>query len=155
MFSTLTEDELIFLSKKAKVKFFGPPEQILQQNTKSNSLYIIYSGGVDIYIDIEDDVPKKIASLEKGAYLGEMSLLTGNLTTASVFAHSETYIIQIGKKILEKLFNERPELIQQMSEIIVERQFSNKKYMEKHDHKKNTKASLISQLFDSITNFFS
>lgn len=154
LFSTLTEKELVFLSKKSKVKFYGPTERILKQNSKSSNLYIIYSGGVDIYLNLENDIRKKVASLPKNTYFGEMSLLTGQLTTASVISNSESYILKIDHKTMAQLFKERPELIQQISEIIIERKFSNKEFIKQHKHKKDEKMGMIAQLFNSIKNFF-
>jgi CRP-like cAMP-binding protein len=154
LFSTLTEKELKFLTKMSYVKFYGPTEQILQQNTSSSSLYIIYSGSVDIFLEVDTDLRKKVASLNEKSYFGEMSLLTGQLTTASVISNSESYIIQIERPSIAHLFKERPELIKQISEIIIERKFLNTEFMKNNKPKKGEKMGMISQLIHAIKDFF-
>ncbi|MBO0237213.1 Crp/Fnr family transcriptional regulator, partial [Vibrio parahaemolyticus] len=54
-------------------------------------------------------------------FFGEMSLLTGEPRTANVVAEEETEVLQIRKAALKPLFEDNPELLRIVSEIVEER----------------------------------
>jgi CRP-like cAMP-binding protein len=62
--------------------------------------------------------------LEPGSFLGEMSLLTGEPRTATVTAHTEALVYELGKDALEPLLAARPALLEQLSVSIAARRLA-------------------------------
>jgi CRP-like cAMP-binding protein len=63
----------------------------------------------------------EIARLSRGAYLGEMSLLTGEPRSATVVATSDVVVLELDRNVFSKHFAENPERAQQMSELLAQR----------------------------------
>ena len=153
IFSMLRPQELKQLAQESKILCFGPPEQILQQDAVNHCLYIIYKGGVDIYLKIDDIKSKLISTLNEGEYFGEMSLLTGAPCQASVYANAECLIIEVNYQLMQRLFQNRPELIEKISEVMIKRKIETQEFKEVN---KSTKSNeqLVSNLLSHIQAFF-
>ncbi len=62
--------------------------------------------------------PREVATLSRGQYFGEMSLLTGEPRSATVVAIEDTAVLEFDRGEFQKFFNEKPELAVQMAEIL-------------------------------------
>lgn len=70
---------------------YAPGDQVFDEHARSDEIYIIEAGGVDVWIDPysigdETNPPRKIASLLAGQTCGEMSLIDGGVRSARVVA---------------------------------------------------------------------
>jgi small-conductance mechanosensitive channel len=156
IFSILNHDELNMLVEKSICSSFGPPERILKFGQQNRSMFVILKGGVDIYIvNPELLFESKIASLEEATYFGEMSLLTGAPCSASIYANQESLIIEISQQIMKDLFTARPELMEQISQVIVQRELMNKELTEKEKMELNMKKEMVTPLLNLIRTIFS
>lgn len=153
IFSALNWTELQFLVDNCTYRAYGAPEQILAQGQANQSLYLIYQGGVDVYLTV-DTKQTRVASFSAGNYFGEMSLLTGDPCSASIVVNQECTIIEIGHDNMATLFAKRPELMDQMSEAVVLRQQHNLSVTASLTEIKNERNTLISRLSNRVKNFF-
>jgi len=78
-------------------------EVIFERNDYTNSFYSIVDGEVNILIDPEDET--KVISLGKGAFFGEMGLLSGRRRTATVMASMPALLIETPRRSMIKLIN--------------------------------------------------
>ncbi len=120
IFSPLSDDELERLAVASKERVFAPGEAIVRRGQEGNSMFVIRRGTVDVQV-LQGDEVHTINTLRESDYFGEMSLLTGELRTATVVATSETEVIQINKSGLKPIFEANPELVQSVSNMIEER----------------------------------
>ncbi len=154
LFSSLTEEEIVTLEEESQRIFYGPPERLLAQGQSNQSLFLIYKGGVDVYIQTPNNDMTKVASLDAGHYFGEMSLLTGEPAGASILVNTESTIIEVTHDSMAKLFEHRPELVEKISAVVVTRKLHNENVRASlTGDSKNEKQSLISQLANRIKNF--
>lgn len=72
----------------AEVKTFGPGATIIAEGTPADAFYIIASGSVDVFKQM-DDGEVRVARLERGQYFGEIGLLQNTTRTATVRAASD------------------------------------------------------------------
>ncbi|CAN0599222.1 unnamed protein product, partial [Laminaria digitata] len=63
-----------------------------------------------------------LAELASGDLFGEMSLLTGNPTMATVRAISDCFILRLGKKKFDELIMTHPQILELVSVISDERE---------------------------------
>ncbi|MFY7697972.1 MAG: cyclic nucleotide-binding domain-containing protein [Legionella sp.] len=155
LFACLTADDLAFLADNCSYHTYGPPELLLEQGQKNESLFIIYKGSVDVYIKPESAQLLKVASIQAGSYFGEMSLLTGDSVSASIVVNCETIIIEINYANMGVLFAKRPELIDKISEIVVLRKKHNEGVQASLNQEKSKEDDkLISRLASRVRDFY-
>lgn len=80
-------------------------EVLLEENTHLEYLVLILSGGARVRAN-----GKEIAQLGAGQFVGEMSFLTGGLTTAEVIATSPLLIAQWPEKYVTELIKKDQDL---------------------------------------------
>ncbi len=97
IFSSLNEEQLALFAKIAKFKCYDKDELIIRQNdTEGQSLFLIASGQVNVFISGIDDTEVMLAILNKGECFGVMSLIDGEPRSASVktVQKSELFVIR-------------------------------------------------------------
>lgn len=120
IFAPLSDDETEQLANASKSRVYAPGEAIVRQGKEGNSMFVILSGSVRVQIP-EGSYQKTINRLAKDDFFGEMSLLTGEPRSASVIAEEETEVLQIRKEALKPIFENNPDLVKTIVELIEER----------------------------------
>lgn len=120
IFAPLSEEELDKLAKASTTRVFAPGEPIVRRGQEGNSMFVITRGGVKVQIP-EENYQRTINHLKRNDFFGEMSLLTGQPRTATVIAEEETEVLRIEKAALKPLFENNPQLMSSICEIIEER----------------------------------
>ena len=114
LFSSLTDQELLQISEKIRIKTFRKNETILHEEDTNEYMYTILSGKVKVIQTSEDGKETILAMHKTGDFFGEMSLIDGKTMPATVLAMEETLTAIISKqefillismqgKVLEKL----------------------------------------------------
>ncbi len=88
-------DEAAFTKKS-----YAPGTVIFEEDEPGDFIYLLTSGKVEIRKNIKGGT-KKIAILEKGDIMGEMSLLDGRPHMATAIALKETHVTLMAKEIFE------------------------------------------------------
>jgi small-conductance mechanosensitive channel len=120
IFAPLSDDETEQLANASRSRVYAPGEAIVRMGKEGNSMFIVLSGSVKVQIP-EGSYQKTINRLTKNEFFGEMSLLTGEPRTASVIAEEETEVLQIRKEALKPIFENNPDLVKTICELIEER----------------------------------
>lgn len=111
------------LAQSVRTSLYGSHEEIVQQGAPAHSLYVIISGHCRVFVATEKGAaPKPIALLGPGDFFGEMSLLTGAPRSATVVAEEETECVVINKNDVKGLLLAKPEIAQELSRLLAERQ---------------------------------
>lgn len=85
---------------------------IVEQNSEMDSLIVIYDGLVKIEVD-----GKIVSYLRNASFVGEMSFITGDLTTASVKTLMPTHVISWEKSVMKELMDKDHELQMAMNSV--------------------------------------
>lgn len=151
---TAEEDQII--AQKAKWLRFGPPERIVIEGEKDNSLYLIAEGRLEVLVRQKDGKNLKVAELGKGSFFGERALLTGEERKATVRATTDVLLCEISKSIIKPLLDNRQEILQDLSRKLAEREIQNlrksQEYAEEQTEKE--KDTVARRLLDLMKNFF-
>lgn len=154
-FSILNKIEIKALSDNIIYHHYGAPERILEQGQENSSLYLIYQGGVNIFISNQSMHHQQVATLGSGQYFGEMSLLTGELCSASIYANQECIILEINHDNIAAIFAKRPVLMEKITENVIRRKHSNEDLAATLTKGKNqTPTSLVDRMVDRVKSFF-
>lgn len=85
---------------------------IVKQNAEMESLIVIYEGLAKVEVD-----GKIVTYLRNGNFVGEMSFLSGNLTTAKVTTLMPTRVLTWKKSVLQELMNKDEDLLMAMHSV--------------------------------------
>ena len=97
--------------------------RIVTQGEAPEFFYVIQSGRVKVFRETADRIRTDLTELGKGAYFGEVALVTGQPRTASVEAMEESRLIKVSKEEFDRLLDHNPKLarhiIHQLSQWLV------------------------------------
>lgn len=109
LFSDLDETELATLSSKAVRRQFQRNTIILNEGDHSDSLYLIITGKVRVFLS--DDAGKEVTLNVQGPgeYFGELALIDAEPRSASVITTEPTRVAIISKPDFEVFLGKHPE----------------------------------------------
>ena len=109
LFAALGEDQRREIASATTSRMYGDGEAIVRQGDAGHSMFIIGSGRAAVVLEPEG---REVATIERGGYLGEMSLLTGEPRTATVLARGDTFVIEIDAEVFRKLGAASPQAVE-------------------------------------------
>jgi small-conductance mechanosensitive channel/CRP-like cAMP-binding protein len=126
-FKCLTDEQVQQIVGRATVTLFGASENIVKQGAKGSSMFILLTGEAAVYVrhHDHDGEPARVATLQGGDYFGEMSLLTGEVRSATVTATSDSQVLEIAKAQLAQILQENAALLTNLSEMLAQRRLDN------------------------------
>ena len=146
----IDEGEFVKLLAEVDCKVFGGGETIIREGEDSEFFSHIYSGAVHVVKD-----GRVVARLQAGDFFGEISLVTGEKTGATVVAERESVIIMVSSARFKGIIGMNEELARKLSLVITRRQDELRLFSEKNlaaDAGAGKKTS--ENLFKRILNYF-
>lgn len=150
LFSTLNYNELSLLTSESQNRNYNIGEIIIKENEEGESMYILLDGLLKVEIQNKDGEVLTVGTIKPGEFFGEMSMLTGELRTATVSSLIESNVVEITKETMAKVIENRPKVIYDLSKVIAERKAANEKYFN-NDNKSH---NLVEHLMKKIKVFF-
>ena len=115
IFSELPDNVVEEMAKPMVLYRFDEGESLIVKDKAARFMYLVYQGTVTV------DLGDKKISLSEGTVLGEMSLLSGQRSTADVVADTDTTAFIINRFFFKKLIAEHAELESVMSVLMKSR----------------------------------
>jgi small-conductance mechanosensitive channel/CRP-like cAMP-binding protein len=115
LFAAFSSEERRGLADTAHEHHFGLGEQICVEGREGETFYVVVSGRVSVRVGIP---PREVATLSRGQYFGEMSLLTGDPRAATVVAIDDTVVLEFDRTAFQRFFAAKPELTERMAEFL-------------------------------------
>lgn len=103
LFREFNDQDMVNLFRLVKPEVFKKGQVIFHKNDPADSVYIVISGAVEIFMPREPE--KVIVKLCDGQIFGEMGMLYGQTRNASVRAVEETRVFNISEKIFNDNMN--------------------------------------------------
>ena len=116
---SLDDTELTLLADHARTHTLEKGEALIAEDRPGHSMFVIVGG--DVEVKVKGDVDP-LAKLEKGAIVGEMSLLTGSPRNATVTALGEVEVLEVDKAALANVLWMSPGLVDRFVEMLFRRQ---------------------------------
>lgn len=110
LFSGLTDVELEAIHKNAVTRSFPRNTIVIHEGDASDSLYVIISGEVKVYLS--DEQGKEIIINTQGPeeYFGEMALIDDNVRSASVMTTKKSSLYIISKRDFKVVLADHPDI---------------------------------------------
>jgi len=148
--SVISETDFAKLLSDIDCQVFGAGEAIIREGDEGGFLSHIYSGAVNVLKD-----GQAVARLQAGDFFGEISLVTGEKTNATVVADRESALIMISSARFKQIIAMNEELARKLSAVITRRQSEMKLFSEKSLAADDGSGKKISEnLFRRILNYF-
>jgi len=85
-------------------------EIIFEQDEPGDEMYVVVSGEVQVLVRNENHGNKEVARRQVGETVGEMSVISGSLRSATLTAAGDVHLLCLDQKSFEGLLRERPEV---------------------------------------------
>jgi CRP-like cAMP-binding protein len=125
LFSDLPPDAFIALFEQCPLRRIDERGVIIEQGSRGESFFVICAGRVRVF-RTDDGQRRDLATLEEGAFFGEMALLSDALRSASVEAAADdTQLLEISATLLKDLSAKYPTIAQALRKFCRQRLLSN------------------------------
>lgn len=111
IFASLTGEQRAALARETETRKYGGGEAVVREGEPGDSMYVVCSGKVSVLVAPDR---REVATIEKGGYFGEMSLLTGEPRTATVVASGEAVVLELTARQFRALGSESPEAVERI-----------------------------------------
>ena len=121
--STLTQDQLVEVSRNIKPQIFQPESAIIRQGEKGDKFYILLNGKADVYINTPGGSELQVNQLKPGQYFGEMALVGGGVRAATVKASPDgaVSVVALNEKAFNSLINDSRSLREELMSLVERR----------------------------------
>ncbi|MBI5883909.1 MAG: cyclic nucleotide-binding domain-containing protein [Elusimicrobia bacterium] len=102
-------------------KVFEAGEFLIRQGEQGSCFFLITSGKAEVRVRTAGGTTAVVASLAEGDSAGEMSLLSGDTTSADVAAVERTETLSIDARAFETLVQAQPSLLREFARIFTRR----------------------------------
>jgi len=124
-FDTLSRRQKLKIFTLIHIRSYKEGEIVFRQDDPGVGLYIIREGQVEVYKEKINMIRKKIASLNKGDFFGDISLLNESPRSATIVASQKTVLYGLFKPDLLNLMDSDPKLgqrlVYRLAQIVAER----------------------------------
>lgn len=121
LFSQLARDMLEEIACWGEILTFKPPARIIQQGERGTHLYLILDGRVDVLYESDEGHSRRLARLGRYDCFGEMSLLAGQLASATAQALTEVSVLALPHSRVRELLGQSLALNQYFVQLLVGR----------------------------------
>jgi len=150
-FNTFSQEQLESLVRGIEIIYYGKGEFLIKEGEVGAYFYHILEGEAEV---IKNN--KVIAHLRDDDYVGEMSLFTGDKTTADVRVSKESKILRLSSGKFREAVKMNEHMARKLSEVIALRKNQLQEFKEKEDLLQNSHIKKESEsIFLRIKKYFS
>jgi len=110
LLADLSPSDLKRVAAIATEHHFLDGEIIFEQDEPGDEMYVVVSGEVRVLVRHENQGDKEVARRKVGETVGEMSVISGSLRSATLAAAGDVHLLCLDQKSFEGLLRERPEV---------------------------------------------
>jgi len=121
VFAPLDEAERTRLADMLVFAPYARGERITRQGAEAHWLYLVGKGTVSVRVEV-DGIEREVVKMGEGEVFGEMSLLTGEPRSASVYAETDVECWRLDRDAFQEVLAERPEVAAPIAALLAERQ---------------------------------
>jgi len=118
LFKGLEKEDLKAIYEAGRLVKFRGGEKVVREGDSGDQMFVIMTGSVRVVTGPEM-TPVELAQLKRGAFFGEVSVLTGRPRTATVMAIDDVELIAFGKPVMEPILRKYPR-VRKLMQVVVE-----------------------------------
>jgi len=117
LFKKIADEDLASLYDACRLRRYKKGEAILNEGDEGTELFLLMSGNVRVVTGGQSGLVE-LAQLARGAFFGEVSLLTGRPRTATIVAMDDVEVVAISNKGLEGILKRYPRVRKLMQTVV-------------------------------------
>ena len=118
IFASLSDRQRRELAEASRPSLYAAGEAIVHEGDEGSSMFVMARGEASVtLVGAEGEV----ARLRKGAFFGEMSLLTGEPRSATVIAATDCELLEIGADAFRRVVLPDPALVERITAAVAAR----------------------------------
>ncbi|MEM7028086.1 MAG: cyclic nucleotide-binding domain-containing protein [Chloroflexota bacterium] len=121
LFGPFSERALMYLEKELDWLHISNGDILVRQGDTDDSLYIVISGSLSVLLEESNKPDRILAEISRGESIGELSLLTGEVRSATVRAIRDTVVVRLTKASFDHLIDTHPEAMVEVTRLIIQR----------------------------------
>jgi hypothetical protein len=121
LLTDLSPADLKRVAAIASEHHFLDGEIIFEQDEPGDEMYVVASGEVRVLVKNGQQKNKEVARRKAGETVGEMSVISGSLRSATLAAAGDVHLLCLDQKSFEGLLRERPEVSLAVMRMLCER----------------------------------
>ena len=154
LFRGLAEEMRRELALELVYSPFAAGEAVTHEGDTDDGLYVLVGGEAIVRIGAGHE-EREVARLVAGQFFGEMSLMTGEVRTATVVAATDLTCYRMDKPSFQRVLRDTPDVAEQIAEILVQRRSALSAARDEHEEVKRTRLQTAKQdLLGKIRGFF-
>jgi small-conductance mechanosensitive channel len=122
LFARLTDDQRRAIAAASAIRIYGDGEAIVRKGAPGQSMFVVCGGAAAVVIENRSETGsrghapdrREVATIPKGGYFGEMSLLTGDPRSATVLARGDTSVLELDAEVFRALGAADPAAVEQI-----------------------------------------
>lgn len=118
LFKGLEKEDLEALYAAGRLSTYKAGEAVVREGEAGSLMFLIMTGTVRVLTG-PGETPVELAQLKRGAFFGEVSLLTGRPRTATVIAVNDVELISFEKQDMEPILRRYPR-VRKLMQVVVE-----------------------------------
>lgn len=122
LFAELDGQQLEQLVRDSRVETYGTGELVVREGAEGDSLFLVLSGQVSVWKQVEDGRVLPVADLGEGQVFGEMTLFLNAPRSASVRASQECQLLRVNRGSISALLEQQPQLLESFAALVARRQ---------------------------------
>ena len=116
LFADLPKRHLQRLAREADELTFAPGEQIVQEGSLGETLFVVMEGRAKVTRN-----GRRVGEVLPGDFFGELSAIDGGPRTASISAVTPVRVVRLFRRTLRKLLEDEPQLTVKILDGVVRR----------------------------------
>ena len=110
LLADLSPSDLKHVAAIATEHHFLDGEVIFEQDEHGDEMYVVVAGEVRVMVANGDDQDREVARRKVGETVGEMSVISGSVRSATLVASGDVHVLCLDQKSFEGLLRERPDV---------------------------------------------
>ncbi len=120
LFASCTEEQLHLVAQRTRLVEYKKGERVYQEGDRADAFYIVASGRLEVFTLLNGQ-KQLYTVLHNGDTFGEISMLTGEVHSATVEAINDTLVLELEKQDFDELINRIPSLVLYLSRLLSKR----------------------------------
>jgi small-conductance mechanosensitive channel/CRP-like cAMP-binding protein len=151
--TTLDDDQREMLAACCRRMEMEPGTVLMRQGDPASAMYILLEGAVSVTIATPTG-EQEVAVSAAGDVVGEMSLMTGAPRTATVTALTGLRILEVDKQAIENLLKASPNLFQEFSRVLAQRQTVNAAAANRKEDVEEVESDILAKMMSFFSRAF-
>ena len=132
LFGLLDEAGQLRLMAVAQLEKYPAGAVVVKQGDPGDAFFIVSEGTLDVAVE-DDGKPRSVATLDRGAFFGEIAALLGETRSATVKAVSAVSLMRFEMPKVTGIINDYPAVRQVLVKLALKRSEENLSEQMKHD----------------------